>query len=137
VTMRSIPSTDQQFLEWCGYQTKKQSPLEMMRLYVNQLNVESKMIYERQVKERKEQLILATNMADAVPETEPLETTALSEANETSMNNPNPQISPAPNTQNIPNPTPEHSSPSCPESSSPERPPVATSSLVASNCRQN
>ena len=92
--MGSIPSTDQQFLEWCGYQTKKQSPLDMMRLYVSQLNVESQVVYERKVKERKEQLILATNMADAVPESEPLETTALSEANETSMNNPNPQEPP-------------------------------------------
>ncbi len=53
------------------------------------------MLYERQVKERKEQIIMATNAADEVPATEPLET---------SMNNPNPQIIPAPNTQNISSP---------------------------------
>ncbi len=47
--MGSIPSTDQQFLDWCGYQAQKRGALEMMKLYVNQLNVESHMLYEQQL----------------------------------------------------------------------------------------
>ncbi len=93
--MGSIPNTDEKFLEWCGYQTQKRGALEMMRLYVNQLNVEAHMLHERQNKERKELIIVATNATDEVPAAEPLET---------SMNNPNPQIIPSPNSQNIPPP---------------------------------
>ncbi len=62
----------------------------MMKLYVNQLNVESHMLYdqqlseyERQKKEHKELIIKATNNADELP------TAALLES---SMNNPDPQI---------------------------------------------
>ncbi len=31
-TVGSIPNTDEKFLEWCGYQTQKRGPLEMMKL---------------------------------------------------------------------------------------------------------
>ncbi len=58
--MGSIPNTDENFVEWCGYQTQKRGALEMMKLYVNQLNVESHMLYERQEKEQKELIIVAT-----------------------------------------------------------------------------
>jgi hypothetical protein len=96
-SMGSIPNTDEKFLEWCGYQTqmKKRGALEMMKLYVNQLNMESHMLYERQMKERKELIIAATNATDKIPAAELLEA---------SMNNLNPQIIPAPNTQNISSP---------------------------------
>ncbi len=47
-TVGSIPNTDETFLEWCGYQTQKRGALEMMKLYVNQLNVEAHMLYEHQ-----------------------------------------------------------------------------------------
>ncbi len=99
-TVRSIPNTDENFLEWCGYQTQKRGALKMMKLYVNQLNVAAHMLYERQhmlyerqKKERKELIIEAANATDEAPATELLET---------SMNNPNPQIIPSPNAQNTP-----------------------------------
>ena len=85
--MGSIPNTDEKFLDWCGYQTQKRGALEMMKLYVNQLNVESHMLYEqqlseyeRQKKERKELIIKTTNEADKLPTADLLES---------SMNNPN------------------------------------------------
>ncbi len=53
------------------------------------------MLYERQVKEQKELIIVATNATDELPAAELLEA---------SMNNPNPQIIPSPNSQNIPQP---------------------------------
>ena len=106
MTLGSIPNTDVQFLEWCGYQTRKQSPLDMMKLYVNKLNEESHQLYERQKKEHKEQIIKATN-ADDLPAAELLES---------SLNNPNSQIIPSPNSQNIPLPrTQEQSTPLIPE----------------------
>ena len=100
-TVGSIPNTDENFLVWCGYQTQKRGALEMMKLYVNQLNVESHMLYEqqlseyeRQKKEHKELIIKATN-ADDLPAAELLES---------SLNNPNSQIIPSPNSQSIPSP---------------------------------
>ena len=88
----------------------------MMKLYVNQLNVEEHMLYgqqltnyERQKKERKERIIEAANADDELPTAEPLETTALSGENETSMNNPNPQNINSPQTQEQSTPLiPEH-----------------------------
>ena len=112
--MGSIPNTDGKFLDWCGYQTQKRGALEMMRLYVNQLNVESHMLYEqqlseyeRQKKERKELIIKTTNEADELPTADLLES---------SMNIPNPQNIPSPNSQNIPQPQAhEQSTPLLPE----------------------
>ena len=107
--MGSIPNTDEKFLVWCGYQTQKRGALEMMKLYVNQLNVESHMLheqqlanYERQKKEQKELIIEATNFADA----EPLGTMAPSGNDGTAMNisSPKPQNISFPNPQNISSP---------------------------------
>ena len=101
-TVGSIPNTDEKFLVWCGYQTQKRGALEMMKLYVNQLNVESHMLHEqqlanheRQKKEQKELIINATNNTDEAPMAELLEST---------MNNPNPQIISPHISQNIPEP---------------------------------
>jgi hypothetical protein len=126
-SMGSIPNTDEKFLEWCGYQTQKRGALEMMRLYVNQLNVEAHMLYERQNKEQKELIIAATNATDELPAAE------LPEAN---MNIPTPQIISSPNSQNIPQPQsqeqstpliPEHPSQNSPILSPPSSlPPTAT-----------
>ncbi len=67
----------------------------MMKLYVNQLNVEGHMLYEqqlsnyeRQKKEQKELIIKAANATDEAPAAEPLEA---------SMINPNPQNISSPN----------------------------------------
>ena len=104
VTVGSIPNTDEKFIEWCGYQTIKGSPLAMMKLYVNKLNVREHMLYERQLKEQKEQMVSATIAGDndLVLSNEPLEMATPSEDNEAPMNNPNPQNIPIPSTQNIP-----------------------------------
>ena len=134
VTVGSIPNSDVKFLEWCGYQTKKQSTLEMMKLYVNQLNVESQVLYERQVKEQKEQITSATiaDDNDSVSLNEPLETAAPSEANEAPMNNPNSQNIPIPSPQNIPPlPVPDH-----PSQNSSHLPPLSLSPSTASRSEQ-
>ena len=104
VTVGSIPNTDEKFIEWCGYQTMKRGPLEMMKLYVNQLNVGEQVLYERQLKEQKEQMAEATiaDDNDLVSSNEPLEMATPSEDNEAPMNNPNPQNIPIPSPQNIP-----------------------------------
>ena len=136
VTLGSIPNTDAQFLEWCGYQTRKQSPLDMMKLYVNKLNEESHQLYERQKKERKEQIIKATN-ADDLPAAELLES---------SLNNPNSQIIPSPNSQIIPSPNSqnitlpraqEQSTPPYPRTSFPEQSRLIPSILSANSCPED
>jgi len=72
-TVGSIPATDKGFLEWCGHHIKKRTTLAMMKLYVQQLNIESIMLHERQQKEQKEQLHLA-DTAEAIPASDPAET---------------------------------------------------------------
>jgi hypothetical protein len=52
--MGSIPATDKDFLEWQGRQTstvRAHGAVYTMNLYVQQLNIEGKMVYERQLKE--------------------------------------------------------------------------------------
>ena len=149
VSLGSIPNTDQQFLDWCGYQTQKRGTLEMMKLYVNQLNVEEHMLYEqqltnyeRQKKERKERIIEAANADDELPTAEPLETAALSGENETSMNNPNPQNINSPQTQEQSTPLfPEHSSQNIPvlplQSSVPATAPSTEQNVNANSLTMN
>ena len=64
----------------------------MMKLYVNKLNVGEQLLYERQLKEQKEQIASATiaDDNDLVSSNEPLEMATPSEDNEAPMNNPNP-----------------------------------------------
>ena len=100
----------------------------MMKLYVNKLNEESHQLYERQKKERKEQIIKATN-ADDLPAAELLES---------SLNNPNSQIIPSPNSQNMPLPeAQEQSTPPYPRTSFPEQSRLIPSILSASNCPED
>jgi hypothetical protein len=71
-TVGSIPVTDEGFFKWCGYQTKRGTPLAMMTLYVQQLNLEAKMLHEQQRKERRE-LSHPSETAGAVLLSEPNE----------------------------------------------------------------
>ena len=126
--MGSIPNTDRKFLDWCGYQTQKRGALEMMKLYVNQLNVESHMLYEQQLSEYERQkkehtgLIIKATNADDLPAAELLES---------SLNNPNSQIIPSPNSQNIPLPeAQEQSTPLIPEHPSQNSPVLSPPSTV-------
>ena len=130
--MGSIPNTDGKFLDWCGYQTQKRGALEMMKLYVNQLNVESHMLYEqqlseyeRQKKEHKELIIKATN-ADDLPAAELLES---------SLNNPNSQIIPSP--EHTAAPSPRTVNPPYPRTSFPEQSRLIPSILSANNCPED
>jgi hypothetical protein len=101
-TVGSIPATDKDFLGWCEYQTQKQGTLRMMKLYVQQKNIESKMLYERQLKEQKDQL-LSTNLVDAIPTTEPSGTNTPDGTDGSTL---------PPDSQNISDPqSPEHSAP--------------------------
>jgi hypothetical protein len=59
----------------------------MMKLYVQQLNLEGIMLHERQQKEQKEQLHLV-DTAEAIPSSEPTETLTTSITDGTSMNIP-------------------------------------------------
>jgi hypothetical protein len=106
-TMGSIPATDKDFLGWCEDQTKvlgtrsrNYGTLDAMKLYMQHLNLESRELYERQLKERKDQLLL-TNPVDAVPTPEPSGTKAPDDTDGTTMNIPNPQNISSPNSQNI------------------------------------
>jgi hypothetical protein len=105
----SIPATEKGFLKWCGHQTKKRSTLVMMKLYVQQLNIESIMLHERQQKEQKEQLHLA-DTAEAILSSEPAERLTTSIADDFSLNipTPNPQNIPSPTSLNISNPSPQN-----------------------------
>jgi hypothetical protein len=94
-TVGSIPATDKGFLEWCGLQTKKGTTVAMMNLYVQQLNIESIMLHERQQKKQKEQLHLA-GIAEAIPASDPAETFSAAGTVGTPLNIPNPQIIPSP-----------------------------------------
>ena len=80
----------------------------MMKLYVQQLNIESIMLHERQKKEQKEQLHLA-DTAEAILSSEPAETLTASIADDISLNipTPNPQNIPSPTSLNISNPRPQ------------------------------
>ncbi len=103
----------------------------MMKLYVNQLNMESHMLYERQMKGRKELIIAATNATDEIPAAELLEA---------SMNNLNPQIIPSPNAQNITESrSKEQSTPLIPypRTSFPEQSRLTLSTLIATNCHES
>ena len=91
-TVGSIPATDKGFLEWCGLQIKKGTTVAMMNLYVQQVNIESIMLHERQQKEQKEQLHLA-DTAEAIPASDPAETFTAAGTVATPLNIPNPQIS--------------------------------------------
>ncbi len=87
------------------------------------LNLESRLLYERQLKEHKEQLQL-TNAVDAVPLPEHSEAKAPDCTDGTSQNisSPNTQNIPSPNSQNISDTqTPEHSAPSILEPPSPSQ----------------
>jgi hypothetical protein len=104
--------------------------LDMMKLYVNKLNVREHMLYERQLKEQKEQMASATIAGDndLVSPNEPLEMATPSEESEAPMNNPNPQNIPIPSPQNIPPlPVPDHSS----QNSSHLPPPSSSPSTAA------
>ena len=112
----------------------KRGPLEMMKLYVNQLNVGEQFLYERQLKEHKEQMASATIAGDndLVSSNEPLEMATPSEDNEAPMNNPNPQNIPIPSPQNIPPlPVPDH-----PSQNSSHLPPPSLSPSTAARSEQ-
>jgi hypothetical protein len=112
--MGNIPATDKEFLEWLGRQTsivRAHGTVYAMNLYVQQLNTESEILYEQQLKEHREYFHLTT---DAVLAPEPSETNAPDGSNNTTQNisshNPQNISSPdfqsisSPNSQNIPNP---------------------------------
>ena len=65
----------------------------MMKLYVNQLNLETQMVYEQQVKKQKEQMH-PTDAAEVIPSSE--------QAEALNIPIPNTQNISSPNTQNIP-----------------------------------
>jgi hypothetical protein len=123
-TMGSFPATDKDFLEWCenqaqfrGTRSRSYGTLDAMKLYVQHRNIESKMLYERQLKERKDQIHLAEPV-DAVLTSKPGVTKAPDDTDDTTMNILNPQIISFPNSQNILSPdsqnisqSPEHSAP--------------------------
>jgi hypothetical protein len=107
-----------------------------MNLYVQNLNFEGKVLYERQLKEHKEQL-LSTNLVDSVLTAEPSGTNAPDGTDANTMNTPSSQNILSPDSQNISDPQfPEHStppisepppqiSPALPSSSSSSLPPTA------------
>jgi hypothetical protein len=106
------PATDKDFLEWCERQTQvigarvlKHGTLYAMRLYVQHLNIEGKILYERQLKEHNDQ-IHSTNPVDAVPILEPSETKAPDVTDGSIMNIPNLQIISPPIPRTFPLPTP-------------------------------
>jgi hypothetical protein len=109
-TVGSIPVTDKDFLDWCGHQTKKRTAFSMMKLYVQQLNIEAIMLHERQQKEQKEQSHLAET-AEAVLSSEPAESLTTSTTEDTPMNIPIPNLQniSSPASQNISNPNPQNS----------------------------
>jgi hypothetical protein len=72
-TTGSISATDKDFLEWLGRQPstfRTRRTVYGMNLYVNQLDVECQMVYERQLKEYKERLH-SLEPVDAIPANEP------------------------------------------------------------------
>jgi hypothetical protein len=110
-----------------------------MNLYVQHLNIKSKILYERQLKEHKDQLRLA-DIVDAVPTPEPSGTNAPDDTDGTTMNTLNPQIIFLPQHQgHSPLRPPDYFRPpiprtfSCPypRTSSPDQSPFAT------NCSKN
>ena len=75
-TTGSISASDKDYVEWLGRQPstfRARGTVYGMNLYVNQLNVECQMVYERQLKEYKERLH-SSEPVDAVPANEPCET---------------------------------------------------------------
>ena len=119
-TVGSIPVTDEGFLRWSGYQTKKGTPLAMMALYVQQLNLESKMLHEQHRKEQKESSH-SPGTAEAVPLSKP------NEPSTTSATEDAPMKSPTPKPQNIS--SPEQVLPRLPEQSLSHSPEHRTSPL--------
>ncbi len=89
----------------------------LMNLYVNQLNIECQMFYERQLKEHKERLH-STRPVDAVPTIEPGGTNVPEGMDSTTQNivldapqnisSPNSQNISSPNSQNISSPNPQN-----------------------------
>ncbi len=117
-TMGSIPATDKDFLVWCenqaqsrGTRSRNYGTLDAMKLYVQHLNIESKMLYERQLKERKDQPHLTEPVVDAVPTPEPSGTKAPDDTDGTTrtfsppiprtFSLPTPKTFQTPNPQNI------------------------------------
>ena len=98
-----------------GTRSRNYGTLDAMKLYVQHLNIESKMLHERQLKERKDQLHL-TMTVDAVSTPEPSGINAPDDTDGTTMNIPYPQIISSPNSQNITQ-TSEYSAPPIPEPS--------------------
>ncbi len=143
----SIPTTDKDYLELHRRQSsgvRSQGTVYTMNLYVQQLNIEEKMIYERQLKEHKEHL-QSTGPLDAVPTLEPSGTNAPEGTDSTNQNifltsprnssSPNPQNISFPSSRNNSNLFPRNSlSPSTPglsSQNSPTLPPPLASSPPA------
>jgi hypothetical protein len=119
-TTGSILTTDKDFLEWLGRQpstVRAPGTVYLMNLYVNQLNIECQMVYERQLKEHKERLH-STRPVDAVPAIEPggsnvpegMDSTTQNIVLDTPQNisSPNSQNISSPNSQNISSPNPQN-----------------------------
>ncbi len=123
-TTGSISATDRDFLGWLGRQpstVRAHGTVYVMNLYVNQLNIECQMVYERQLKEHKERLHL-TGPVDAVPTIEPGETNAPEGIDSTAQNIflDTPQNISSPNSRNRSSPIPQNrSSPNSQNISSP------------------
>ena len=132
-TVGSIPATDEGFIRWSGYQTKKGTTLAMMTLYVNQLNIESRMLHEQQRKEQK-QSSPPPGTAEAVPLPEPNEQSTALATEATSLISPipKPQISSSPVPQISSSPVPQISSSPVPQISSSPVPRISSSSIPQS-----
>ena len=76
--MGTGPATDKGYIDWLEQQPKsvsKHGTSYCTNLYVQNLNFEGKVLYERQLKEYKDKL-LSTNVADSVLVAEPIEAIA-------------------------------------------------------------
>jgi hypothetical protein len=135
-TVGSIPATDKDFLEWCKLQTNKRSTVAMMKLYVQQLNIGSEVLHERQKKAQKEQ-VRSAETAEVIPASDPAETSTASGTDGTPLNILNPQLTPSPTSLNIPNPSPQNNtSPLILENPS-QQSHLTPSILIATNCPES
>ena len=105
-TMGTVPSTDKGFIDWVAQQPKdvsKHGTAYCMNLYVQNLNFEDKITYERQLKEYNEKL-QSMEGAGPTPSVEPIDDSAVGSNDAQNMNIPTSLNISSPNPLNIPDP---------------------------------
>ena len=143
--MGTVPSTDKGFIDWVAQQPKdvsKHGTAYCMNLYVQNLNFEERILYDRQLKEYNDKL-LSMEGAEPTQSAEPIEVIAVegNDANDkniptsqnipTTLNISNPQNSPTSSFQNTSLPEPQNSS------SPPVQPLFVISSPFDASCLWN